>query len=50
MGKAGAYGIQGQAGALISHISGSFSGIVGLPLFKTSEVLKETGVKFSNRT
>lgn len=50
MGKAGAYGIQGQAGALISHISGSFSGIMGLPLFETSEVLKETGVKFSNRT
>ena len=49
MGKAGAYGIQGKAGALISHISGSFSGIMGLPLFETAQVLQESGVKFSNR-
>ena len=47
MGKAGAYGIQGIGGCLISRISGSYSGIMGLPLFETSQLLNETGVKFS---
>lgn len=47
MGKAGAYGIQGIGGCLISSISGSYSGIMGLPLFETSQLLNETGVKFS---
>jgi septum formation protein len=47
MGKAGAYGIQGIGGCLISNISGSNSGIMGLPLFETSQLLNETGVKFS---
>ena len=47
MGKAGAYGIQGTGGCLISNISGSYSGIMGLPLFETSQLLNETGVKFS---
>ena len=47
MGKAGAYGIQGIGGCLISDISGSYSGIMGLPLFETSQLLNETGVKFS---
>ncbi len=47
MGKAGAYGIQGIGGCLISNISGSYSGIMGLPLFETSQLLNETGVKFS---
>jgi septum formation protein len=46
-GKAGAYGIQGIGGCLISNISGSYSGIMGLPLFETSQLLNETGVKFS---
>ena len=46
-GKAGAYGIQGIGGCLISSISGSYSGIMGLPLFETSQLLNETGVKFS---
>ena len=46
MGKAGAYGIQGIGGCLISSISGSYSGIMGLPLFETSQLLNETGVKF----
>jgi septum formation protein len=47
LGKAGAYGIQGIGGCLISDISGSYSGIMGLPLFETSQLLNETGVKFS---
>ena len=40
MGKAGAYGIQGAAAAHIAHISGSYTGIMGLPLYETSELLK----------
>ena len=47
MGKAGAYGIQGIGGCLIKHISGSFSGIMGLPLYETTQLMHETGVKFS---
>jgi septum formation protein len=47
MGKAGAYGIQGIGSCLISNISGSFSGIMGLPLYETSQLMHETGVKFS---
>jgi septum formation protein len=49
MGKAGAYGIQGIGACLISSISGSFSGIMGLPLFETSQLMHETGVQFSLR-
>ena len=37
--KAGGYGIQGMAARFISHISGSYSGIMGLPLHETSELL-----------
>jgi septum formation protein len=47
MGKAGAYGIQGIGGCLIKEISGSFSGIMGLPLYETSQLMNETGVQFS---
>lgn len=38
--KAGAYGIQGFAAAFIPEISGSYSGIMGLPLFETTELLR----------
>lgn len=38
--KAGAYAIQGLAGTFISRIEGSYSGVMGLPLFQTSELLK----------
>jgi len=38
-GKAGAYGIQGRAAAHIAHISGSYSAIMGLPLFETAQLL-----------
>lgn len=39
--KAGAYGIQGKAATFIAHISGSYSGVVGLPLFETTELLRK---------
>ena len=42
-GKAGGYGIQGLAGAFIPWISGSFSGIVGLPLAETAALLAAAG-------
>ncbi len=45
--KAGGYGIQGLAAQFISHISGSYSGIMGLPLFETVEVLTEAGITLS---
>jgi septum formation protein len=44
-GKAGAYAIQSAAAAWISRIEGSYSGIMGLPLFETAELLKQA--KFS---
>ena len=42
-GKAGGYGIQGPAGALIPWISGSFTGVVGLPLAETAGLLQAAG-------
>lgn len=41
MGKAGAYGVQGLAAAHISVIKGSYTGIMGLPLFETADLLKQ---------
>lgn len=41
--KAGGYGIQGRAALFIEHISGSYSGVMGLPLYETSELLKTVG-------
>ncbi len=38
--KAGAYGIQGPAGAFVSHLSGSFSGVMGLPVHETALLLR----------
>ena len=43
LGKAGAYGVQGLAAAWIPRISGSYSGIMGLPLFETAALLQEFG-------
>ena len=43
-GKAGAYAIQGLAQAFISHLSGSYSGVMGLPLFETSQLLGAAGL------
>jgi septum formation protein len=45
MGKAGAYAVQGRAAMHIRHISGSYSGIMGLPLFETSELLRAVGLR-----
>ena len=42
--KAGAYAIQGRAGAFIPWISGSFTGVVGLPLAETAGLLRAAGV------
>lgn|SRR5690554_2891259 len=41
--KAGAYGIQGPAGIWVRSLTGSYSGVVGLPLFETGELLREAG-------
>ncbi len=41
MGKAGAYAIQGKAAAYISHISGSYSSIMGLPIHETAQLLAQ---------
>jgi septum formation protein len=45
MGKAGAYGVQGRAAAYIEQIRGSYSGIMGLPLFETACLLRSLGVR-----
>ena len=42
-GKAGGYGIQGRAGAFISHLIGSYTNVVGLPLFETRNLLTGAG-------
>ncbi len=45
-GKAGSYAIQSQAAAWISRIEGSYSGIMGLPLFETAQLLRQWDVAF----
>jgi septum formation protein len=44
MGKAGAYAIQGRGEALITHLSGSYSGVMGLPLHDAARLLAQFGV------
>ena len=44
MGKAGAYAVQGMAAAHIARISGSYSGIMGLPLYETAQLLRSAGL------
>ncbi len=46
MDKAGAYGIQGHAAVFIEDIRGSYSGIMGLPLFETAQLLTRFGLTF----
>jgi septum formation protein len=46
-GKAGAYAIQGALAGWIAHIDGSHSGIVGLPLFETAQLLRRARVAFA---
>jgi septum formation protein len=43
LGKAGSYGVQGKAAGMIERISGSYSGIMGLPLFETTQLLRQIG-------
>ena len=45
MGKAGAYAVQGRAAAYIAYMSGSYSGIMGLPMFQTAQLLSTFGFK-----
>lgn len=42
--KAGAYGVQGRAAAFVSRLEGSYTGVVGLPLYETAAVLARIGV------
>ena len=44
MDKAGAYGIQGRAGLFVEHLAGSFTGVMGLPVCETGELLKKFGL------
>ena len=46
MDKAGAYGIQGRAGLFVEYIAGSYTGIMGLPVCETGELLKRFGWRF----
>ena len=46
MDKAGAYGIQGRAGMFVEHLAGSFTGVMGLPVCETGELLKRFGWRF----
>ncbi|MDD1614492.1 MAG: Maf family nucleotide pyrophosphatase [Methylococcaceae bacterium] len=43
--KAGSYAIQGMGGVFVESIKGSFSGVVGLPLFETAELLSKQGIE-----
>ena len=42
--KAGAYAIQGHAALFVERIEGSYSGVMGLPLFETANLLSEAGL------
>lgn len=46
MDKAGAYGIQGRAGMFVEHLAGSYTGVMGLPVCETGELLKGFGWRF----
>ena len=48
-GKAGAYAIQGRAQVFISHLSGSYSGVMGLPLHETATMLRALGIPMWSR-
>jgi septum formation protein len=47
MGKAGAYAVQGRAAAHITRIAGSYTGIMGLPLHETAQLLRSVGVRLA---
>ena len=43
--KAGGYAIQGYGASFVKHLSGSYTGVVGLPLFECARALRQFGVK-----
>jgi len=43
-GKAGAYAIQGLGAVFVSNIAGSYTGVMGLPLFETAQMLRHAGI------
>lgn len=47
LGKAGAYAVQGRAAAHIARINGSYTGIMGLPLHETAQLLRTAGVRMA---
>jgi septum formation protein len=49
-GKAGAYGIQGRFGAFIPWLQGSFTGVVGLPVAETAQLLTAAGINLDGET
>jgi septum formation protein len=44
--KAGAYAIQGYAAVFVADLRGSYSGVMGLPLFETAELLRAAGIAY----
>ncbi|MBD8879412.1 septum formation inhibitor Maf [Rhodanobacter sp. 7MK24] len=44
LGKAGAYAIQGRGATLVEHLEGSYSGVMGLPLFETAQLLRAAAI------
>ncbi|MFO7857536.1 MAG: Maf family protein [Ectothiorhodospiraceae bacterium] len=46
VGKAGAYAIQGYGGVFAEHLEGSYSGVMGLPLFETADLLDEFAIDY----
>ena len=49
MDKAGAYAIQGRAAVFVTRLDGSYSGVMGLPLFETASLLREAGIGIRTR-
>ena len=47
--KAGGYGIQGLGAVFVEHLEGSYSGVMGLPLFETAQLLRLAGVEILNK-
>lgn len=47
--KAGAYAIQGRAAAFVANLEGSYSGVMGLPIFETAALLSDIGIKIFER-
>ena len=47
--KAGAYAIQGLGGVFVERLEGSYSGVVGLPVYETAELLRAAGVRVINK-